>query len=690
MRILLLSAAALCLLGACQKTTASGDWTSYGRTLTEERYSPLEQVNRESVGRLGLAWWTEFDTNRGQEATPLVADGVLYTTTAWSKVYAFDATTGRKLWQYDPEVPGQSALYACCDVVNRGPALWNGKVYVGTLDGRLIALDAKTGAVQWSVQTTDPKRPYTITGAPRVVKGKVLIGNGGGEYGVRGYVSAYDAESGKLSWRFFTTPNPERKPDGAASDRIFAEKANSTWFGEAWKASGGGGTVWDSIAYDPQSDLIYVGVGNGSPWNHVIRSDGKGDNLFLSSIVALKPETGEYVWHYQGTPGDSWDYTATQSIIVTDLDIGGARRRVVMQAPKNGFFYVLDAKSGELLSAEKYAPWANWATGVDLKTGRPIEAANARWGAGGRSMLNPGPIGAHNWKPMAYSPQEKLVYIPAQDESFTYTGSDNPQAYTQVNGVWNLGMGTQGVGGLGNNGRDRPPAPPAPARRTDKRPPSRSVLIAWDPVAQKARWSVVHGQLWGQGGVLVADDLVFQGVGRDLKAYAAADGTEVWSYDMGAPAIAAPMTYAVDGVQYVAVMLGNGGGASTGDPRRPGRLMVFKLDGKARAAPFEPAEPPPEADLSQAVPSHGDPAAGMVNFRRYCTICHGASNLYPDLRRSNAVLDPGAFKAVVHDGVLQPGGMASFAAYMNERDVEDIRAHLLRTFRERDLAPAPR
>ena len=682
MRTFLLSAVALCMLSACQDRSAEGDWTSYGRTLTEERYSPLDQVNRDTVKRLGLAWSADFDTSRGQEATPLVEDGVLYTTTAWSMVYAFDATTGAKLWEYDPEVPGQTALYACCDVVNRGPALWKGKVFVGTLDGRLVALDAKTGAVKWSVQTTDPKRPYTITGAPRVVKGKVLIGNGGGEYGVRGYVSAYDADSGKLSWRFYTTPNPDRKPDGAASDRIFAEKANNTWFGEAWKTSGGGGTVWDSIAYDPKSDLVYIGVGNGSPWNHLIRSDGKGDNLFLSSIVALKPGTGEYVWHYQGTPGDNWDYTATQSIIITDLEIAGEKRRVVMQAPKNGFFYVLDAKSGALLSADKFAPWANWASSVDMKTGRPIEAANARWGVGDRSMLNPGPIGAHNWKPMAFSPQEKLVYIPAQDESFTYSGADDPAAYTHVNGVWNLGMGGQGVGGLGNNGRERPPAPPAPARRTQERPPSRAVLIAWDPVARKARWSVVHDKLWGQGGVLGADNLVFQGVGRDLKAYAAADGKELWSYDMGAPAIAAPMAYAVDGVQYVAVMLGNGGGATTGDPRLPGRLMVFKLDGTARAQPFAMPEQRPEADLSRAVASAGDPAAGGVNFRRYCTICHGGSNLYPDLRRSNAILDPGAFKAVVHEGALQAGGMASFAAYMTERDVEDIRAHLLRTYGE--------
>lgn len=314
----------------------AGEWLSYGRTYDEQRFSPLDKVNRETVARLGVAWWAEFDTDRGQEATPLIADGVLYTTTAWSKVYAFDAVTGKPLWSYDPKVPGEKGADACCDVVNRGAAIWKGRIYVGTLDGRLIALDAKSGEVAWDVQTTDRTRAYTITGAPRVIKGKVLIGNGGAEYGVRGYVSAYDADSGKLAWRFYTTPNPKGLPDGAASDKVFREKAAATWSDGVWKESGGGGTVWDAITYDPQTGLVYIGVGNGNPWNHKLRSGGKGDNLFLSSIVALKPETGEYVWHYQTTPGESWDYTATQHIMVADLKIGGTARRVVMQAPKNG------------------------------------------------------------------------------------------------------------------------------------------------------------------------------------------------------------------------------------------------------------------------------------------------------------------------------------------------------------------
>ena len=303
-------------LAACQKpaghvdserllaAAANAEWLSYGKDYSEQRFSPLDKVNASNVKDLGLAWYAEFDTDRGQEATPLVIDGVLYTSTAWSKVFAFDARTGERLWAYDPRVEGAKGFDACCDVVNRGVAVWKGRVYVGTIDGRLVALNAKTGAVDWEVQTTDTSKPYTITGAPRVVKDKVLIGNGGAEYGVRGYISAYDAATGKLAWRFFTTPNPTGAPDGAASDKVMAEKAAATWSDGAWKETGGGGTVWDSMAYDPELDIMYFGIGNGTPWNHMKRSGGKGDNLFLSSILALKPDTGEYVWHYQTTPGE--------------------------------------------------------------------------------------------------------------------------------------------------------------------------------------------------------------------------------------------------------------------------------------------------------------------------------------------------------------------------------------------------
>ncbi|MDP1757480.1 MAG: PQQ-binding-like beta-propeller repeat protein, partial [Pseudohongiella sp.] len=337
-----------------------GSWMAAGRNYWEQRFSPLDQINTENVNQLGLVWSADLDTSRGQEATPVMVDGALYITSAWSMVKAYDAKTGRLLWAYDPEVDRARGVDACCDVVNRGVAVWQGKVFVGALDGRLIALDAKTGQELWSVVTVDQSKPYTITGVPRIVDGKVIIGNAGGEYGVRGYITAYDAATGEQQWRFYTVPgNPA---DGFEQPEL--EWAADTWKGEWW-AMGAGGTVWDSMAYDPQSHLMYIGVGNGSPWNQELRSPGGGDNLFLTSIVAINPDDGSYVWHYQTTPGETWDYTATQQIVVADLDIGGETRRVVMQAPKNGFFYVLDALTGRLLSAEKFVP-VNWATHVDL------------------------------------------------------------------------------------------------------------------------------------------------------------------------------------------------------------------------------------------------------------------------------------------------------------------------------------
>ncbi|MBL4718436.1 MAG: PQQ-binding-like beta-propeller repeat protein, partial [Erythrobacter sp.] len=342
------------------------NWITHGGSYAEQRFSPLNQIDRDSVGELGLAWFSDMDTARGQEATPLVMDGKLYVTTAWSKVFAYDAATGEPLWSYDPEVPGETGVKACCDVVNRGLAAWGEHLFLGTLDGRLVALDRDTGAVAWEKVTVDQDKSYTITGAPRVVDGKVLIGNGGAEFGVRGYIAAYDAEDGEELWRFYTVPGDEGEdaPD-------YLKAAAETWSGDALAGEdgiGGGGTVWDSMAYDPELDLLYFGVGNGSPWNRAYRSPGadgrgEGDNLYLSSIVAIRPDTGEYVWHYQTTPGETWDYTATQHIVLADMEIDGRSRQVLMQAPKNGYFYVLDRATGEFISAEPYIP-LNWSTGM--------------------------------------------------------------------------------------------------------------------------------------------------------------------------------------------------------------------------------------------------------------------------------------------------------------------------------------
>jgi quinohemoprotein ethanol dehydrogenase len=456
--LILAAATSVFALASCNKGQASADsagtpgnidqqrlenadsdldnWLGYGRTYAEQRYSPLEQVNAGNVKQLGVAWAVELDTARGQEATPIVVDGVMYTSTAWSKVMALDAATGKVLWQFDPQNIGAKAAHACCDVVNRGVAVWKGRVFVGTIDGRLIALDAKTGAKVWEVVTVDQKKPYTITMAPRVVRDKVLIGNSGAELGVRGYITAYDTATGKQVWRFYTVPgDPKKGPDGAASDEILEKLARPTWYGENYWKLGGGGTVWDSVVYDQELNQLIIGVGNGSPWNHKWRSAGKGDNLFLSSILALDPDTGKYKWHYQVNPGETWDYTATQGIMLADLTIDGKPRKVAMQAPKNGFFYVIDRTNGKFISAKPYA-YQNWAEGIDQKTGRPIEKPNARY-TDGPSLIIPSGIGAHAWHPMSYSPKTGLVYIPAMEHPLVY-GDANP--FDIHEGRWNTGV----------------------------------------------------------------------------------------------------------------------------------------------------------------------------------------------------------------------------------------------------------
>lgn len=445
--------------------TEPGNWLTAGRTYAEQNYSPLDAIDADNAADLGLAWYRDLDAQRGQESTPLVIDGVMYVTTAWSKVLALDAATGAEIWQFDPEVPGAWAVNVCCDVVNRGAAAWQGKIYVGTLDGRLIALDAATGELVWNVQTFDKSKPYAITGAPRVAKGLVLIGNAGSEYDTRGYVTAYDAETGRQVWRFYVVPgNPA---DGFENDAM--KMAAKTWNGEWWRL-GGGGSPWNAIVYDPVTDLVYIGTGNGVPWNRALRSPGGGDNLFLSSIVAVKAETGEYVWHYQTTPGDEWDFDSTEPIMTADLVIDGEPRHVVMQAPKNGFFYVIDAATGRLISAKAFAP-TTWATAIDLETGRPIESPRARYSQTGElSIVEPSPNGAHNWQPWSYNPATGLVYIPEQEGGFPFRADDD---FMPVVKGTNLGLDV------------RTTEPPVDAEGIAAATAgSTGALIAWDPVNQ--------------------------------------------------------------------------------------------------------------------------------------------------------------------------------------------------------------
>lgn len=648
--------------------TASLDWPSVGDGSAEQRFSNLAEITPATVSRLGVAWYHEFDTDRGQEATPIEAGGILYTSTAWSKVYAFDARTGVQLWSFDPKVPHARFGFSCCDAVNRGVALADGKIFVGAFDGRLIALDAKTGKQLWSVQTFDPAQPYTITGAPRVVKGKVIIGSGGAEYGVRGYITAYDAATGKKAWRFYTVPNPTGTPDGEASDAVLKAKVNATWFDGGWKKTGGGGTAWDGMAYDPEADLFYFGVGNGSPHNYQIRSGGKGDNLFLSSIVALRPETGEYVWHYQVNPGESWDYTATQPIMLADLTIDGKPRKVLMQAPKDGFFYVLDRLTGKPISADPFTE-VTWATGIDLATGRPIEKPGIHLDKGPVDMM-PGPLGGHSVHPWSYSPVSGLVYIPAQHLGHHYA----PGPWTFHPGHYNNGYDFSQL-------FDVTPAGLAEARKSVY-----GELVAWDPIARKARWTVRHPYFLNGGTLATRGGVVFQGTSEgSFDAYGADDGRKLWTFDAGNSILGGPISYALGGKQYVAVMVGFGGGSSMvgallpKQDRLPGRLLVFALDGTTTVPAQTP--PPRRAPLNLAgVTTSGDIEKGRVQFATNCLACHGsaaASRFQADLHRSPFITNAQSLRSVVLGGALKARGMTDFAGVLTANDVEDIRAYMI-------------
>jgi len=651
-----------------------GNWMSYGRTYSEQRFSPLKQINDQNVGQLALAWYVDLDTRRGQEATPLVVDGVMYYTTAWSKVFAVNAATGQKIWSYDPQVPPEWGVNACCDVVNRGVAVWQGKIFVGTLDGRLIALDAATGKPFWETLTIDPKYPYTITGAPRVVKGKVLIGNGGAEFGVRGYISAYDAASGKMVWRFYTVPgDPAQPPENPAM-----EKAAKTWIGARGKLPAGG-TVWDSMAYDPDLDLVYFGVGNGTPWIRRTRSAQGGDNLFICSIVAVKAETGEYAWHYQETPGDTWDFDSAQSIILADLTINVAPRKVLLHAPKNGFFYVLDRATGELLSAKPYTA-VTWASGIDLKTGRPIENPQARYEEGPHEKgkgapLSPGPMGGHTWHSMSFSPATNLAYLPVSDAGFVYKSDEH---FQQRHVGYNAGLDWAAAG-----------MPQQPEIKKAILSTIKGHLSAWDPVQQKEVWRVDRPTPANGGVLSTAGNLVFEGTAQgNVEAYRADNGQKLWSADAQSGVVAAPMTYTVNGEQYVAVLAGWGGvfSLATGEvahatarPQNVYRLLAFKLGGKAALPPLPeftaPKLSPPRSTASAATVKKGESL-----YQSICSPCHGdvavSGGVLPDLRYSGT-LDSDQWFDVVLKGILKSRGMASFEKDLTRADAAAIRAYVI-------------
>lgn len=634
-----------------------GNWLAHGRDYGEQRFSPLKLINQENIDRLGLAWETPAQSTRGLEATPIVVDGVMYTTSTWSRVMALNAKTGEVLWQHDPKVKREWAKKLCCDVVNRGVAVWQGKVYVGTLDGFLIALDAQSGETLWRVDTLiDRQQAYSITGAPRVIKGKVIIGNGGAEYAVRGYINAYDADTGNLAWRFYTVPGSSAGPFEHPELAVAAQ----TWDKNS-SFPGLGGTAWDSIAYDPALDLLYVGTGNGGPWPHHIRSPKGGDNLYLASILALRPDTGELIWHYQTTPGDSWDYTATQHMILADIEIAGNVRKVLMQAPKNGFFYVIDRSTGELISAEKYV-FANWAESVDKTTGRPIltEFGDYRHQ---EKYVFPSAAGGHNWHPMSYSQNTGLVYLPAREAGWVHNNAGDRWFEWGTNNIESL-IGDQVI------------------------PKTAGYLKAWDPVEQKLAWQMELPNTWNSGVLSTAGGVVIHGSAEGhFYAFNDRTGDVLLDIFVGTGMIAPPITYAVDGEQFVAIMAGWGGPASNtlkGDEAllkysNAGRIISFKLDGQTVALPKSvPArgqfiEPPAVVASAEVVEQ------GRKDYVMHCGSCHGMYGsvpMLPDLRRLSHAKHA-IFKNIVLEGILEENGMPNFSDDLSSANVDGIQAYIV-------------
>jgi len=642
------------------------DWAGYGRTNGQQHYSPLDEIGQATVPSLGLAWSLDLPpVNTVTE--PLAVDGILYFATGLSVVRAVDAASGRLLWEYDPKVGEVAGRNMRAGWGVRGIAWWKDKVYVGTHDGRLIAIDTRSGKPVWTAQTFDRGAPAYISGAPRVFNGRVLIGFGGTVGAVRGHVTAYDAETGKQLWRFWTVPGDPAK--GFENEAM--AMAAKTWSGEWWKF-GGGATVWNSMAWDAESDTVYIGTGSPYPWNHDIRSQGKGDNLFAVSIVALDGRTGGYKWHYQVSPGDTWDYDATMDIELAEISVRGKRRKVLLQAPKTGFFYVLDRRSGELISAEPFAR-TTWATRIDMTTGRPVEVPGARFPRGTTARIAPSTIGAHNWMAMAFNPETGLVYIPVQDFEATFTqipGKWEPPADRTISGGQLLGGGPEG-GTVKATGR----------------------LLAWSPAEQRAVWQVPYPTFLNGGVLTTGGKLVFQGSldGR-LRAFAAQDGKQLWQFDAGAPILSAPITYVARGRQYVTVTTGGGTANSAyarsmvgpdierflADPRsQPRRVLTFALGAKGRLKPSAPpaaaAEDPayrPDAKLEQA---------GMIAFMTHCSTCHGEMALGlangPDLRRSALLADKAAFDGVVRGGAMRATGMPAYPEF-DDGKLESIRQFL--------------
>jgi quinohemoprotein ethanol dehydrogenase len=584
---------------------AGANWLAFGRTYSEQRFSPLDQVNAANVASLGVDWYMDLPNARGLVSTPLVVDGVMYFVESMNRIRAVDASSGEELWMWDPKVHEHSDMRVGWEH-NRGIGIWKDKVYQATWDGRLIAIDRATGKPVWSERIYDQGMPLYNTGAPKIFKGKVMIGSGGTEAGPnRGYVVAHDAETGEFLWKFYIVPgNPA---DGFENEAM--KMAAKTWTGEWWKY-GGGGNAWHGFTYD--LDVVYIGTGNGAPWNQKVRSPGGGDNLFLDSIVALDPDTGEYLWHYQNTPGETWDYNSNMDIILADLEIDGETVKAMMQAPKNGFFYVHDRENRKLVSAETYAE-INWATHVDMETGRPVLQISA--------IYNDEGIDPDSWQSAVFEGDTTAVGWRIVEDRTHLAGS----------------------------------------------------LQARDPVTNTVAWEVPMYGIGNAGTMTTAGNLVFQGrVDGTLRAYDATTGEELWSHDLGLGITAPPVTYSVDGKQYVALLVGWGGGVaglggdiSTANGWAYGvherRLVAFSLDGDAALPPQPPAAEAQPIEMLQFEIDDAMADQGAYEYGVRCTVCHGfnaiGAGMAPDLRGSPILASADAFADVVRNGSRQVNGM---------------------------------
>lgn len=657
--VLLAGALAGCAAGS---STGDGDWALYGLDHAEQRFSTLEQITPENVSKLGLAWSMELPPQaRSMQGTPLAINGVLYFSTSLSRVYAVDAKTGEQLWEYDPQVGTQHPrVLRTSHQGSRGIGYHDGAILLASLDGRLISIDAKTGEENWSVDTIEEKDSRkVITGAPRVFDGKVIVGNSGADFGTRGYVTTYDASTGKQLWRFYTVPG---NPADGFEDETQAMAAK-TWSGEWWRW-GGGGTVWNGMTYDEALNRIYIGVGNSSNYDPAQRSPDGGDNLFLASIVALDADTGAYVWHYQQNPREAWDWKATNEMILTDMDIGGESRPVLMQAAINGFFYILDRRDGKLLSAEKYGK-ATWAEKVDLETGRPVEVENARY-EDGPVTFYPSQLGVHNWQAASYDPDEGLMFIPSMQLPGKYwtTPEKAKEAEQFVLGQKHYEFALGSRFSLANLDPED----------------GKGSLVAWDPKAGKARWTVKYDTGWNGGTMATKSGLVFQGDAAGVfHAYDARSGKELWTFNVGNGVLAPPVTYLVDGEQYVTLLVGYGAAAPDDPGWRYGkhlpRVLTFKLGGTAKLPPSPPPTKEvtpfenPDFTIDQAAA-----ARGTDLWIRNCSICHnpgGGTANWPDLRESAMAHDYDTLRSIVKDGALAANGMPQFDEFTDD-DIRDL------------------